>query len=153
MNQRGFCKGRQLSSNIIDSDLFMRIFNSKFDSSSISMNKIGELPVSVLYYLCNAFPTVLHEFLFLLLKVLRVPAFLRNAILNLYTNISVFSSGIGDGSFLFWVLCGVKTGCPLSSLLSLLCVNPFIDIINELSDNPGFSVTRVCADDFGSAMD
>ena len=96
---------------------------------------------------------MLHDFVFLLLKVLRVPAFLRNAILSLYTKISVFSCGIGDGSFLFWVLCGVKTGCPLSSLLFLLCVNPFIDIINELSDNPGFSVTRVCADDFGSTLD
>ena len=51
------------------------------------------------------------------------------------------------------MLHGVKTGCPLSSLLFLLCVNPFIDIINELSDNPGFSVTRVCADDFGSTLD
>ena len=152
-NQRGFCKGRQLSLNSVDLDVFMRFFNAQFDVSKITHDKIGEIPVTVLYDFCNAFPTVLHEFLFLLLKVLRFPAFLRNAILNLYTKISVFSCGIGDGSFLFWVLCGVKTGCPLSSLLFLLCVNPFIDIINELSDNPGFSVTRVCADDFGSAMD
>ena len=58
MNQRGFSKGRQLSLNIVDLDLFMRIFNCKFDSSSTSMNKIGELPVSVLYDFCNVFLTV-----------------------------------------------------------------------------------------------
>lgn len=60
----------------------------------------------------------------LLLKVLRVLAFWRNAILSLYTKISVFSCGIGDGSFLFWVLCGVETGCPLSSLLFFLVLIP-----------------------------
>ena len=64
----------------------------------------------------------------------------------------MFSSGIGNGKFLFYVLRGVKTGCPLSSILFLLCVNPIIDLFRFLSDGPGLSVTRVCADDFGSAL-
>ena len=34
-----------------------------------------------------------------------------------------------------------------------MCINPFIDVFNWLSDNPGFSLTRVCADDFGSTLD
>ena len=44
------------------------------------MNKIGELPVSVLYDFCNVFPTVLHYFLFLVLSVLNVPVWFKNAI-------------------------------------------------------------------------
>jgi hypothetical protein len=36
--------------------------------------------------------------------------------------------------------------------LFLLCVNLFIDLFRLLSDNPDFSVTRVCADDFASAL-
>ena len=36
---------------------------------------------------------------------------------RLYTSIFAYSSGCGDGSFLFQVLGGVKTGCPLSSTL------------------------------------
>ena len=63
-----------------------------------------------------------------------------------------FSSGTGEGSVLFCVQAGVKTGCPLSSLLFLLGVNPVIDLFLRLSDGPKLSATRVCADDFGSAL-
>ena len=70
----------------------------------------------------------------------------------MYTFIIAFSAGCGNGKFLFEVLCGVRTGCPLSSILFLLCVNPFIDIILLISDGPRLSVTRVCADDFGSTL-
>ena len=65
---------------------------------------------------------------------------------------SFFSAGCGDGSFIFEVLERVKTGCPLSSVLSSLCVNPFIDFVIRLSDEPKCSVARICADDFGSAL-
>ena len=50
------------------------------------------------------------------------------------------------------MLGGVKTGCPLSSILFLLCVNPFIDVVILRCDQPKLSVTRICADDFGSAL-
>lgn len=63
-----------------------------------------------------------------------------------------YSSGIGDGSFLLNVLCGVEAGCPLSSVLFVLCIHPFIDVFNWLSDNPGVSLARVCADGFGSTL-
>ena len=70
----------------------------------------------------------------------------------LYTPITAYSSGIGDGSFSFEVFGGVRTGCPLSSILFLLCCNPFIFLMNLISDGPKLSVTRVCVDDFGSAL-
>ena len=65
---------------------------------------------------------------------------------------SAYSSGIGDGSYLFEVFGGVRTGCPLSSILFLLCCDFFRFSMNRLSDGPSLSVTRVCADDFGSAL-
>ena len=94
----------------------MRVFNSKFDVSSFSVDRIGNVPAGALYDFCNAFPTLLHEWLFLVLEAYQVPIDLRNLIFNLYTRISAYSAGTGDGSFLFYVLCGVKTGCPLSSI-------------------------------------
>ena len=48
-NQRGFCKGRQLSLNTVDLDLFMRLFNSNIDITKINLDKVGNVPVSVLY--------------------------------------------------------------------------------------------------------
>ena len=41
---------------------------------------------------------------------------------------------------------------PPSSILFLLCVNPFIDLVIQRCDAPKLSVTRICADDFGSAL-
>ena len=86
------------------------------------------------------------------LKAYKVPKRIGVAILHMYTSITAYTAGCGDGTYLLDVLCGVKTGCPLSSLLFLLSVNPFIDLIKWLSDGPGFSYTRICADDFGSAL-
>jgi hypothetical protein len=120
--------------------------------ASESISDISTLPASVLYDFCNAFPMLLHAWLLLVLRCYKLRPFIRNIIKNLYKEIRAYSSGSGDGSFLFFVLCGVRTGCPLSSLLFILCINPFIHLLMTLSDIPGFSVTRVCADDFGSAM-
>ena len=53
--------------------------------------------------------------------------------------------------FSFEVFWGVKTGCPWGSIF-LVCVNHFVDLVLRLSDEPKFSVTRICADDFGSAL-
>lgn len=53
-NQRGFCKGRQLSPNRMDLDISVRLFNSKIGISKISLDKVWKVPVSVLYDLCNS---------------------------------------------------------------------------------------------------
>ena len=66
----------------------------------------------MLYDFCNAFPTVLHEWLFLVLETLQAPVLIRNIIKSMYTCISAFSSGVGDGSFLFNVLGGVRNRMP-----------------------------------------
>jgi len=63
-----------------------------------------------------------------------------------------FPTGIGTNSFLFCVLAGVRTGCPLSATLFLLATNPFVFLINMLSDGPGLSKSCFCADDVGSAL-
>ena len=157
--QRGFCRGRQLSLNVVDLDTYMRAFNllSNIDLAEEKRSEpyrgnIGDIPASMLYDFCNAFPTLLHEWLWLVLEVLKIPTVIVKVIERLYSNIFAYSSGCGDGPFLFEVLGGVKTGCPLSSILFLLGVHPFIDLFLWLSDGPKCSVTRICADDFGSAL-
>ena len=75
--QRGFCRGRQLSLNVVDLDSYMRAFNlcSGIDLTEEKRNEpytghIEDIPAGMLYDFCNAFPTLLHEWLFLILKVL-----------------------------------------------------------------------------------
>lgn len=130
----------------------MRAFNllSKVDLTEEKRSepyggRIADLPAAMLYDFSNAFPTLLHEWLWLVLKVLQIPKNIVKVIERLYSKIFAYSSGCGDGSFLFEILGGVKTGCPLSSILFLLGVNPFIDLFLWLSDGPKCSVTRICA--------
>ena len=113
---------------------------------------VESLLATALYDFCNAFPTMLHEWMFLTLSYLGLAKPLFNVVWWLYQSIMAYSSGTGDGTFLFQVLGGVKTGCPLSSILFLLGINPIVELFVFLSDGPKLSVTRVCADDFGSAM-
>ena len=149
--QRGFCRGRQLAMNVVDLDAYTRVFNTLHGWEQ-HCGDVKDLPGTALYDFCNAFPTLLHEWLFYVLKAIRCPKSYRNVIQAMYTRIMAFSSGIGECAFLFFVLGGVKTGCPLSSMLFLLGVNPIIHLFIWLSDGPKLSVTRVCADDFGSAL-
>ena len=112
-NQRGFCKGRQLSLNTVDLDLFMRLFNCKIDISKISMDKVGNIPVSVLYDFRNAFPIVLHCFLFNGLAVSCVHTLHRNSVMGLYIRTTAYSSGIGDGPFFSMCRVGLGPTAPL----------------------------------------
>ena len=149
--QRGFCFGRQLGLNVVDLDAYMRAFNARFDWDKVK-NNIPHMPCTMLYDFCNAFPTLLHTWLFMVLRALGVPSNIYNIIWWLYTNITAYSSGTGDGSLIFLVKGGVKTGCPLSSLLFLLGSNPLVDMFKLLTDGPKLSVTRLCADDIGSVL-
>ena len=67
---------------------------------------IGRLPATGLYDFCNAFPTMLHEWLFMVLKAIKLPAHLIWIIHWLYFGIEAYSCGAGDGSKLFSVLGG-----------------------------------------------
>ena len=43
--------------------------------------------------------------------------------------------------------------CPFSSILLFLCMSPFENSFDKLSDDiPGYSLARVYADDLGSAL-
>ena len=110
--------------NIVDIDIYMRVFNCMFGTCT-SCSDIAKIPGTALYDFCNAFPTVLHEWLFFMLRCYKLPHSFRCLIRSLYSKISALSSGIGDGTWLLDVLGGVKTGCPLRPLLFLLYIKPF----------------------------
>ena len=65
------------------------------------LHDVSKLPALALYPFCNAFPTVSQEWLFCVLRALTVPPALVFLFISLYPKIFAYSSGLGDGSFLF----------------------------------------------------
>ena len=152
-NQKGFCPGRQFCLNIVELDAFQKVYDSIANSQSPADNFVAsEVPILALFDICNAFPSIAHVWLFAVLKCFKMSSELINVILHLYTNCTAYSCGIGTGGLLFHVLAGVRTGCPLSANLFLLGFNPFVYLINYMSDGPKVSRTCICADDVGSCL-
>ena len=153
LNQRGFCPGRQFCLNIVELDAFQRVYDCIANSSTLSSGfEAAECPVLALFDMCNAFPSIAHVWLFAVLRCLKISSEIINIILHLYSNCAAYSCGIGTGDLLFYVLAGVRTGCPMSANLFLLGFNPFVFLINHMSDGPKVSRTCICADDVGSCL-
>ena len=137
--------------NIVELAAFQRVYDCLANSSTLNNGfEASEVPVLALLDICNAFPSIAHVWLFAVLRCLKLSFEIVNIILHLYTNGGASSCGIGD--LLFHALAGVRTGCPLSADLFWLEFNPFVFLINYLSDGPKVSRTCICADDVGSCL-
>lgn len=128
--QRGICPGRQFILNAVVLDAFMRVFNflSVFNPQTTPIDKC---PITALYDLCNAFPSIAHAWLFAVLKCIKVSPKILRIILHLYTNTTAYTCGVGTNAFIFVVLAGVKTGCTLSATLFLIAFNTFLELLSE----------------------
>jgi len=62
----------------------------------------------------SAFPSVSHGWIFLILDIIGAPEGFVNVIKGLYVDAKAYSQVEGKLVFLFTVLSGVLTGCPLS---------------------------------------
>ncbi len=91
--QRGFCPGRQFTHNIVVLDLYMRIYNTV--SGFSPAGDVGDCPITALYDICNAFPTVAHLWLFAVLACLQLNPKVYNIIKMLYYNSEAYSFGVG----------------------------------------------------------
>ena len=100
----------------------------------------------------TAFPALLHEFLFLALARRSVdPAFFNLVQAMYYAPAACSSFEGGEPSFLFMIGSGVIQGCPLSALLFMVSLDPFLRKFCELVP-PSKGIVRACVDDVGFAI-
>ena len=118
-SQRGFTATRQFSENITELDVLARI-------KGVSTRKHMH-PVLALWEFATAFPSLAHAYLLTLLEgVLESPALGRH-IFTHYRMVSVVDS---FGWLVFFILCGVIQGCPLSGSLFAIAADPFLRILH-----------------------
>ena len=88
----------------------------------------------MLYDICNAFPSIAHKWLFAVLRALRLNLIIFNLTRVLYKCANAYAVGLGTGDWLFQILAGVRTGCPLSAPLFFIAINQIFDMFIEFSD-------------------
>ena len=104
-------------------------------------------PATLLFDYGAAFPSLLQDFLWLCLAAIGFPVFIINAIKQLYVRNRHYWRFGGECRFVFTVMSGVKQGCPLSALLFVIAVDPFLRALHTRI-GPG-GLVRAYADDVG----
>ena len=134
--QMGFVRGRNFLAIILEADVFMRLAACMINSPRAML---------FLFDFCSAFPSMDHGFLFQVLEGAKFPCGFRNLVKAFYTNNATYGRQDGQFRFLFNVMRGVLQGCPLSSTLFIIAVNPFLEYLSSIL-NYGETV-KACADD------
>jgi hypothetical protein len=107
------------------------------------------MPILNLYDFCAAFPSVAHEFIFIVLTALDIPQGLLMFLKSLYSNINCVSCFDGVTIFLYLIQSGIIQGCPASGSIFVLVVDGFLKALNAMSKD---TTTRAFADDIGSVI-
>lgn len=142
--QRGFIAGRHFVRNIVELDDFLR---------KISMQAVpGELPRLAFFDVSTAFASVIHSWIFLLLRRAGWPVGLVNLIEGTYHNCHACVSLGGASAFMCEVRSGVLQGCPLSGSIPALAVEPLLNMFLTRFVEPALGHVLACADDVGAVV-
>ena len=146
-SQNGFVIGRQGIDNVIALDTQARIQDHIAGNNKNLTTE--NIPIMPLYDFCAAFPSVAHEFIFIILTALKIPQGLYLFLKSIYENIRCVGCFDGVNIFLYLIESGIIQGCPASGSVFVLVVDGFLRFLNTISKD---ATTRAFADDIGSVI-
>ena len=141
--QNGFVFGRNFINNVVDLDTRARCF---------AMDRSLSLPIMLFTDFGAAFPSVVHQWLFMVLDSPGIPIGLRNFIIGIHSQVTAYGSAGSSVTPLFFILSGVTQGCPMASDCFVMAFDPFLNLLATLVDSRDLGITRACADDVGFAL-
>ena len=159
-SQNGFVPGRQLLQNPVDIDTCSRI-NAFICMARRSVSTIDApldpllaslLAITALFDFAAAFPSIIHEWIFLVLEAIQAPRGFINLVRSMYTNVEAYGNSEGNLVFLFDVHGGVLQGCPLSAALFNFAIDPLLWMFEQLLVQPLLATIKACADDIAAAL-
>ena len=136
--QRGFLPGRSMILNVIDVEHGMQVASLRGDDGA-----------AFLFDFKAAFPSIIHSFLFDVLKFIGVPAEIMAFIQNLYANNRCSMIVGGERLEGFTMECGIRQGCPLSPLIFAVAMDVLLLRTHRLFPH---AMVRAYADDFAVIM-
>ena len=144
--QRGFVKGRQLLSNVVDIDCEMRILGAPPEGRS------AETPIGKFLDFQAAFPSLSHRWIFATLRMLGLPAGLQLFVAAIYcANIALYRA-VADEAVLYEISSGVLQGCPGSGTVYTVATDFILNAISAVTDKVQRGIFRACADDVALAL-
>jgi len=146
--QKGFVNGRVITQNVI---------NVESHSISAALRvSLGDCPqrlanpAAVFFDFGAAFPSLAQLFLWALLRCCGIPDFVIAAVRELYRDNRHYWQFGGSLRALFTVRSGVKQGCPFSTALFVLAMDPFVAALAASIGPSG--CLRVYADDIAIVL-
>ena len=152
-SQNGFVPDRNFLNNLIDLDSSARIYSTHFDHQGYSaIDNPGLIPTLPLYDFEAAFPSVDHEWIFLVLAAVRMPVFFINLCRAMYANARAVTHTYMGLVIVLEFLSGVLQGCPGSAFLFNLALDPFLISFDLELKKKKAGLLRACADDIGASL-
>jgi len=149
--QNGFVAGRNFLNNILDLDSAARIFSMVYESECDNNNP-SNIPILGAFDYEAAFPSVIHGWIWLVLRYRKLP----NDYINLFKGIyHKASATFSHGQLKFTLiafLSGVLQGCPGSAFLFNNGLDPFLYLMYNKLREANRGIGRACADDIGVCL-
>jgi hypothetical protein len=139
--QRGFIAGRSLVDNVIEIEGL---------GQSYAIADAPD-PAILLFDIAAAFPSLAHQWLFVVLRKMRIPKFMIKCIQELYRDgfAEIVLMGLRWGRLP--ILSGIRQGCPASGSLFVLAMDPcFRFIMAKMGPKQG--IITAFADDLAAAV-
>ena len=115
-NQRGFVKGRRVEECVLE-----------LESGAVCASTVGaKLAAAVLFDFKVAFPSLAHQWIYLVLERVEVPMKWIKLIKNLYTGCLCSILFVGAVCIVILIGSGIKQGCPASGSLFALAADPLV---------------------------
>ena len=112
--QRGFVQGRSLVDNLIEVEGYAQSFATAS----------AENPAIVLFDIRAAFPSLAHQWFFVVMRKMGIPRFIIDALKRLYQDGVAIISLLGRRWNRIPVKSGIRQGCPASGSLFVLAMDP-----------------------------
>ena len=149
--QNGFVAGRNFLNNILDLDSAGRIFSMVFESECNSSNP-SNIPIIGAFDFEAAFPSVIHGWIWLVLKHRKLPEHFIKLFQGIYHAASaMITFGLSKIKIIDF-LSGVLQGCPGSAFLFNNALDPFLWKIHCVIREANKGIARGCADDLGICL-
>jgi hypothetical protein len=139
--QRGFVQGRSLIDNVLEVEGFAQSYSTAE----------ADNPAIFLFDLLAAFPSLSHQWLFVVLRKMGVPRKFIKALKALYKD--CFATITLGGRRLRWILMlsGIRQGCPASGSLFALVIDPCLRyLISKIG--PKHGIVNAYADDIAAVI-